>query len=295
MPGLAAGLVDGSVLFFDERGLLRSRFRPSDTGGAVPDPIADLRWDGERLLGLSRGGEVFAVSAEGKLLWRADTRCPSGRLELFAARVVVASKGRAVSLSMKGDIYREADLVNAAGIGAISPAGLLFSLGMDWILAAYRFERPLGPPLASALRAYPKMSGVAEEALAFDPEAGDSERQLFLLADIEKKLRSGTIGTQEPRAAAYCAAVALGELEGGSTGPEGLPGGDPLPRARACVLLGWLGSPDYRGALCRVLATEGDPAVAAAACDALAAIGVDPGGLSAAAFVAAAGRPVDEE
>ncbi|HUW42498.1 MAG TPA: PQQ-binding-like beta-propeller repeat protein [Rectinemataceae bacterium] len=295
-PNLAAGLADGSLLLVDGRtGRIRGD-RPIGVGQA---PIAALIGEGSRLYGLDRGGLAFAVSDSGSLLWRTATRCPDGRLEVFSERLVALSEGRAVSLSRSGELYREASLVNAAGAGLVSPAGLLFSPGKDWILDAYRFERPLGPSLEPAPEAYPQApstaADAAAEALAFDPDAADGGRKLALLADIEKKLRSGTIGADESAAAAYCSAVALGKLESGYTESERLLSGDPMSRSRACAVLGELGSPDYRAVLCRVLAEDRDQAVRAAACRALGAIAVDPGGLAAAAFLAAAARWVDEE
>jgi hypothetical protein len=246
---------------------------------------------------------AFAVSDSDTLLWRTATRCPDGRLQVFPERLVALCEGRAVSLSRSGEVYREASLVNAAGAGLVSPTGLLFSPGKDWILDAYRFERPLGPAFGQvsgpALAAYAQASstaaGAAAEALAFDPDAADAGRKMALLADIEKKLRSGTIGAEEPSAVAYCSAVALGKLESGYTESERLLSGDPRSRALACAVLGELGSPDYRAVLCRALAEDRDSSVRAAACRALGAIAVDPGGLAAAAFLAATARSVDEE
>ncbi len=311
-PSLAAGLADGSVLLVEGRTGRIVGGRPIAVGQA---PIAALIGEGSRLYGLDRSGLAFAVSDSGSLLWRTATRCPDGRLEVFSERLVALSEGRAVSLSRSGELYREASLVNAAGPGLVSPAGLLFSPGKDWILDAYRFERPLGPafgqasgtPLGPAPAAYIQAAAAADdgaaaaaasaaaEALAFDPGAADAGRKMALLADIEKKLRSGTIGAEEPAAAAYCSAVALGKLESGYTDSERLLSGDPLSRSRACAVLGELGSPDYRAVLCTVLAEDRDSAVRAAACRALGAIAVDPGGLAAAAFLAAAARRVDEE
>jgi len=295
LPALALGLADGRVLLLDSRGDLRAQIRPAAGGGGGQAGVVALQWDGALLVGLDSGGRAFAASAAGGLLWSTETGCAEGRLSLFASRVVVTSRGRAVSLSTTGQVYREAEVVHAAGVGAVSPAGLLFSPGEDWILAAYRFERPLGAPRLPSLQPYPAAAGVRDESLAFDPAAGEGDRQLILLADIEKRLISGTIGTDEGRAAAYCSAVALGELEPDSSGAGRHRHADPLPRSRACAILGELGSPDYRGALCRVLATDEDSAVRAAACSALGAIAVDPGGESSAAFLAAAAFPADEQ
>jgi len=292
LPSVAAALADGSLVLLGADGALRARVEP----GASRSPFVDLAWDGAVLYALDAQGRLLALSAAGRALWSAETRCPDGRLAVFAERVVVAARGRAVSLSTSGEVFREIGISNAASRALVAPSGLLFSPGKDWIFAAYRFEAPLGPARRPEPASYPApgTEAAASEALLFDPAANDSDRQLARLADIEKSLRSGSIGKDEVEAAAYCAAVASGVFEREYPEAERRFRGNPLPRAAACAILGGLGSPDYRAALSSVLAKDADPSVRAAACDALADIGVDPGGESAAAFLAAARKPVDE-
>jgi hypothetical protein len=287
LPVLAVGLSDGRLLLLGADGEIAASFRSKAA------PLA-LAWDGAVLYGLDASGEAFALSLGGKLLWSAATGCVKGRLYLFAERLVAAGQGRAVSLSLRGEVFRELTIPDAKGTPAISPAGLAFSSGADWVLAAYRFERPLGAPRLPLLPAYPALPDVVTEALLFDPSAAESGSQLTRIADIENSLRSGTIGKDEPEAAAYCAAVATRALDRDLSPVERRRGGNPLPRSRACYLLGDLGSPAYREPLFRVLESDIDPAVRAAACEALGSMGVDKDGLSMAAFLAAAAKPVDE-
>jgi hypothetical protein len=177
---------------------------------------------------------------------------------------------------------------------AISPAGLAYSSGADWVLAAYRFEKPLGPPPALRIPPYTPLPDFVSRELLLDPLASDADHQLKRLADIQNSLRSSTIGNDEPRIAAYCAAVATRAFDRDLSEAERRHGGNPLARSEACYLLGSLGSVAYREPLFRVLESDADPAVRAAACEALAAIQVDPDGGSMSAFLAAAARPVDE-
>lgn len=287
LPSLAVGLADGRILFFEGEGRATSRAKV----GTAPRSLA---WDGTVLYGLDAAGTAFALSASGALLWSAPTGCAGGRLYLFKERVVVCGRGRAVSLSLGGEVYRELTVPAAVGTVAVTSGGYAFSSGADWVLAAYRFERPLGRGLGTELAPYSALPDVATEDLLYDAFAADADHQLAELAIIRKRLGAGTIGKDEPRMAAYCAAVASGELSRDLPPLERRRRSNPLPRAEAAYLLGELGSPDYRGVLIDVLEADPDPAVQSAACEALAAIGVDPGGTTAAAFYDAAARPVDE-
>jgi hypothetical protein len=253
-----------------------------------------LAWDGSTLYGLDSSGEAFAFGVGGRLLWSTPTACSSGRLYLFPDRLVAVGLGRAVSLSLAGEVFRELSIPGAVGRPAISPAGLAFSSGADWVLAAYRFERPLGQELLPAPQPYPELPDIATGTLLFDSFAGDSGDQLTRLADIEKSLRSGTIGKDEPEAAAYCSAVISRAFDRDLNLEERRFGGNPLPRSKACYILAGLGSPAYRAALFGAIESDADPAVRAAACEALALVGVDPDGASMAAFMSAAAKPVDE-
>jgi len=284
---LAAGLADRRVVTIDSKGKLLAS-RP-----CVAQPQA-LAWDGIHLLGLDAGGEVFELSASLAPLWTAQTGCRGGKLYLFQERVVATGQGRAVSLSSSGEAFREMTVPGAVGSPAISPAGLAFCPGKDWVLAAYRFERPLGAARLPELPAYPLAPDPSPRLLLFDPFAAESGTQLTRLADIEKSLRSGSIGKDEPGAAAYCAAVVARAFDRDLSDIERRRRSNPLPRAKACYLLGDLGSPAYREPLFRALEGDPDDAVRAAACEALASIRVDPDGRSMAAFLAAAARQVDE-
>jgi hypothetical protein len=286
-PTLAIGLSDSRLLLLGPGGEeLATHFSKS--------PTLSLAWDGAVLYGLDASGEAFALASTGEATWSCPTSCLKGRLYLFADRLVAVGRGRAVSLSSQGEVFRELSIPGASGMPAISPAGLAFSSGSDWVLAAYRFERPLGAPSSPGLPAYPPLPDIVSRELLFDPLASDTDYQLTRLADIQNSLRSGTIGKDEPEAAAYCAAVATRALDRDLTETERRHGGNPLARTRACRLLGDFGSVAYREPLFQVLEADADPAVRAAACEALAALLVDPDGRSMSAFLAAAARPVDE-
>lgn len=287
VPSLAVGLVDGSVLVFDAEGRSIGR-------AAFGAAVRSMVWDGSVLYGLDAAGTAFALDPSGSLVWSTATGCANGLLSLFGERVVVCGKGRAVSLSLSGEIFRELSVPDATGLVAVSSGGFAFSSGSDWVLAAYRFERPLGPAPSATLAPYPGLPDSASEELLYDAFASDADRQMSKLGRMRADLEAGKVGPDEPKVAAYCAAVASGELLRELSAAERKRLSNPLPRAEAAYLLGDLGSPDYRGILIDVLERDPDPAVRAAACHALATIGVDPDGRTASAFYAAASRPVDE-
>jgi HEAT repeats len=293
-PLLAASLADGRLLFLGRGGVVLGSHR----AGA---PIAALAWDGAILYCLDAAGAAFALAIaaagpepEPSTLWSCPTGCAKGALYLYPERLVAVAKGRAVSLSLGGEVFRELSVPGAAGMPAISPAGLAYSSGTDWVLAAYRFEKKLGAPVSPALTAYPPLPDIVSKELLFDPLAADPDRQLARLTDIHNSLRSGTIGAREPELAAYCGAVAARSLDRDLPEEERRRGSNPLVRSLACDLLGELGSVAYREPLFRAIEEDPDPAVRAEACRALAALLVDPDGRSMSAFLAAAARPVDE-
>jgi hypothetical protein len=271
-------------------------------------PVSSFASDGSTLYCLDAAGLAFAIGVTAlaaptaanapqtavPALWSTATGCAAGRLCLFGDRLLAVGKAKAVSLSLGGELYRELSVPGGVGLPAISPAGLAYASGSDWVLAAYRFEKPLGRPVSPALRPYSGLPDVVSRELAFDPFAAYPDRQLARLTDIHNSLRSGTIGGREPESAAYCAAVIERSLERELTEAERRFGGSSLARARACELLGELGSVAYREPLFEAAGGDPDPSVRAAACGALAGIMVDPDGRSMAAFLAAASRPVDE-
>ena len=244
-PCLAAGLADGRLLFLGADGGMLAAYRSK----AAP---LSLAWDGAVLYGLDASGEAFALAARGQgPLVRADG-LPKGRLYLFAERLVAVGRGRAVSLSVGGEVFRELSDSRRRGDARDLARGprLLLGLGLGPRRLSLR-EAPWAPRGLPALPAYPPLPDIVSRTLLFDPFAADPDDQLTRLADIENSLRSGTIGKDEPEAAAYCAAVATRALDRDLSEAERRRGGNPLPRSRACYLLGDLGSPAYREPLFR--------------------------------------------
>lgn len=279
-PVLAASTQGGEVLVLDRRGRLAASQKPQ--GGARA-----LASDGAVLYSLSPTGLLSAWSTGGSLLWQASTGVPSGRISVYAARLIVTGPGKAVSLDREGGVYREASFANAAGASVPASSGLLFSPGADWVLGAYPFEKALGPSLGTPLQAYGYAEDSLDEILLYDPALGDSGHRLALLARISASLDSGSLGAEEGRAGALAAAMARGDFDPSYPASEARFRLDPLPRVRAMEILGRLGSPESLPLLLGIFSKAQDPALRAAACDAIGAICRDPSGEVGSAFVRA--------
>ncbi|HAE22486.1 MAG TPA: hypothetical protein DCG47_09230, partial [Spirochaetaceae bacterium] len=184
---------------------------------------------------------------------------------------------------------------NATGLPALTKGGAVLSGGSDWILYAYRFERELEGLARErpAILDRQAVKDAGKRALLWYPGGSSDDTVLSMLADIEKSLKSGTIGEGASEALLLASAVALGELEapfGAGALARGPSPRGALARATACEVLGALGFPAAVELLAEVIARDADPAVRAAAASAVAAIGLDPEGKALDAFAAEAAR-----
>jgi hypothetical protein len=227
------------------------------------------------------------LSAEGKLVWKLDTGIVAGSLTLGTDRVFVTGTGRALAVSASGEALREASITNAVAPGLLSPSGLLFSAGADWVLAAYRFDSPFERPPGSGLPACPADETAVERLRSFDLAIAEGDRQLDILADIEKRLDLVTFGGSEAEDRAILGAIARGDFVPAFPASRRRFGFAVLPAAEACRLLGRIGAPDSIRVLAGIAASRTDPSVRTAAFYALGAMGIDPDSLVAKACAAA--------
>lgn len=244
--------------------------------------------DGFSILGSD--GKVSAFSEDGSLAWSAASglRGAAG-IERFQGRTVVLSRHAVRSFGQDGALFRDLALTNATGLPAVSHSGTVFSGATDWILYAYRFERPF--PYAGR-QALPPMDREAAAMAArreamWVPGGSTDDAVQRHLSDIEKSLKSGTIGEGAGDAALYAAAVALGMLDApfGSGAVPQLPTPRGAPaRIKACEVLGLFGSPEAVELLTEVFRKDPEPSVRAAAAQAVALIGLDPDGRALEAF-----------
>jgi len=251
----------------------------------------------ERIVSLDRLGTLSVFDLGGRRLWGAETGLTSASLFPAVSRLVVTGEGKAVSYSWEGELLREASITNAVARAVLAPSGLLFSAGADWILAAYRYEAPLqrlaspSPPACPADPSALVARGISEAGFLSEG------RQLSLVADIEKRLDSATIGEREAGDRAVLEAMAKGSLsEAEWSSARRRFQLFVRPRVEACRLLGEIGSPASIDALVDIALSKADPSVRAAALRAIGAIGVDPGVVADRAFaIATSATAVDEE
>ncbi len=246
---------------------------------------------------LLSGGNVVRLMVDGRTGGTTITGLADAReIRVFPERVLVLGPRGVASLGRDGQVYRDLALRHAPRMPAVTASGILLSAGEDWILYAYRFEGPLGVPAAPAL-GYVDFAAArarADEEALWNPGFGD-DAALRELRRIEKSLESASIGAEEADALLLCSAIALGlgareaSVYGGAA-PSGPRPSGALPRARACDILGMLGSPRAMPVLTEVYLRDPDPAVRAQAAQAVGAIGLDPTGEALRAFQGAADR-----
>jgi outer membrane protein assembly factor BamB len=298
---LAAALRDGRLVVFrsDAAGTMLESV-DADVVSLGARPLA-LAASADGFFALGQDGSLLAVDQDGRERWRTSLRLDGGpaTLAAFEGRVVVATRSAVRSYGPDGSMYRTLRLSNVVSTPAIAPNGAVFAGGADWILYAYRFERPLA---AAPVPAVPPLDMAAVDAMA-DEEAfwtiaphSDATATERLL-DIEKTLKSGTIGSDARQTALYLSAVALGRMGapfGSGAAPTGaLPSG-PLPRVQACGLLGRMGLTLAVPSLVSAFENDPEPTVRAAAAAAVAVIGLDPEGRAMEAFARATERRLDE-
>ncbi len=267
---------------------------PPPVSVALPGRPVSMASTGDRAYGVLADGTVFALGMDGALAWTTKVALADIReLRAFPERVVILSTRGAVSLSASGEIFRELAIRNASGAPAFDASGVLCSPGADWILYAYRFEKKLTAAVRTPAPQEGQVWARSElgERFWWLDGPGGAEYRDELLAEVEKSLESGSIGGAETSSRAFLTALALQGLSPTAGRMGDASGGrfsDPVPRVKACALLGALGSPSSTDALVEAFRGDPDPAVRAVAARAIGTIGLDPTGSALAAFERAA-------
>lgn len=247
---------------------------------------------------LLSGGAVVRIETDGTVGRRIETGVSDARaIRVFPERVLILGPRGAASLAKDGAVYRDLALRHAPRMPAATASGLILSAGEDWILYAYRFERPLGPrPVPDiGYQSFDSARKLADQEIFWNPELMREDGLMRELRRIENSVGSASIGTGEREAVEFCSAVALGygtreaSVYGGLA-PLGPRPENPLPRALACDILGAVGSPRAVPVLTEVYLRDPDSAVRASAAEALGSIGLEPSGEALRAFQWAADR-----
>ncbi|PKL23664.1 MAG: hypothetical protein CVV47_12660 [Spirochaetae bacterium HGW-Spirochaetae-3] len=296
---LAAALSDGRVVVYRPLGVESGADELPDAARLGSRPIG-LAYCSDGFYALGANGTLLAIDADGRERWRIDVPIGSGQalLEAFEDRVVVLTKAAVRSYGADGEIYRTLRLSNAVSMPAMAPSGAVFAGGADWILYAYRFERPLSAADAPSISPldYEAISAVAREESYWSIAPYDDSIVMERLDYIENSIGSSTISGESRNSSLYLAAVALGMMEapfGSGPAAAGPSPRGPLPRIAACGLLGRMGLPQAVPILVDVFERDPEPAVQAAAAQAVAKIGLDPEGRALGAFARATERRLD--
>ncbi len=281
IPGQAGALAilrsgGGVELYHPQRGSL-----PLASG--IVDLISSPE-EGQGYYALDASAKLSLLDPEGRLAWKIDVGRGFERLKAYPGRVYAMGKERILACTRTGTALREIELKNAAVEPEIGPAGIVFSGGRDWIVYAYRFdiERAgvYGSSAPGALSGSYGLEGYDRRDYFGYPGLSDSSFQEKLLDDVENSLKSGNMGEGERYALALCSALARSKLDADSGYAQKKEGYFPQVRARACRLLGILGSIESRQVLIQVMRKDPEPAVKAAAADALGLIAWDGDGAS---------------
>lgn len=252
---------------------------------ACPDP-GDCAW-----YALTASGELAALDAAGKRLWTAKLGPAYSRIKAYPGRVYALGRDIVLSCTRTGTVLKVMTLRNASVEPEVSASGIVYSSGADWIVYAYRFDEErladYGPaPLPDGSAGY-GLNEYDRKAILGLAALQDSDFQEKLLDDVEKSIKSGNMGEGERSCLALCSALARSKLDAESGRAQAKEGMYPQIRARACLLLGLLGSTESRDLLIQIIRRDPEPAVKAAAAEALGLIAWDGDGDSMEALRAA--------
>lgn len=234
-------------------------------------------------------GQTLMLSAEGDVLWVADSHIRGGGRPgevavIYDERgVYVLTQDGATGFTGCGGRLWTTTLRNVSGLPAFGDNGVLYSGGTNWILYAWRLEdRALGRspgPRAAYGTGDPPPSSISALPTRFSENLVRRELQ-----SIRRGISAGRVGRNELEWIAFLKETA----EGGAR-----PGRDAIVpityRVQALRLLSDIGSGENVPWLLRFFRREQDQAVRAAAVAAIGRIGFDPGGMALGEFASIAG------
>jgi outer membrane protein assembly factor BamB len=289
---LIAGSGSFTVLLDDSRLLaFGADGKPRQIAGGILQIVAcpdsgDCAW-----YALTASGELAALDSAGKRLWTVKLGPAYTRIKAFPGRVYALGKDIVLSCTRTGTVLKVMTLRNASVEPEVSASGIVYSSGADWIVYAYRFDEErlaaYGPAPAADGSASYGLNEYDRKAILGLAALQDSNFQENLLDDVEKSIKSGNMGEGERYCLALCSALARSKLDADSGRAQAKEGMYPQIRARACLLLGQLGSTESRDLLIQIIRRDPEPAVKAAAAEALGLIAWDGDGESMEALRAA--------
>ncbi|ULQ60033.1 PQQ-binding-like beta-propeller repeat protein [Brucepastera parasyntrophica] len=283
--GFVAGFPSGSIRAYDIRHNRGDEAAPTEeiwrfSGGS---PVSVFMSEGGTLAALHQNGvlQTFNIT-DGTTLWEGKTGIPvQGKVSVSEGygQFTFAYKGYAGAWNVSGRKVWEHILPEHTLFPVLSQNGNVFAAAPGWMLYGFRAEtRITGTPPARDQEFYGIMKG---RVMPSGYSAGASITYIRqFLASVTQELDKGSIGMHEIFYAHRLAEI----LENKSIETRNLRSFAVPERARAAILLGQMGSMEYRQILIDCMSTETEPTIITGLLYALAAIGCDPDGKTLAAI-----------
>jgi outer membrane protein assembly factor BamB len=242
-----------------------------------------------------RDGTVVCMDGTGRVLWTGKSHESvdekgAGNLDAGQASMLYDERGIYL-ITVRGVTAFAEDgrrrftfqyAAEAGGVPALSNEGLLYYCGKDQSLRVYKIDaRPRSIPMSKYYGPEPEgsygMGNPPPSPWAGDRERYNDEQQDKMLAAIEKAIRGGQLGENEPAYAAYLMEMIGFFLNDPHYSPA-RPLVSPVQRVKLIHLLGQIGSRETIPFLWNIFDRDKEPAIKAACAEAIGAIGVDPTG-----------------
>ncbi|GHV94816.1 hypothetical protein AGMMS50293_11360 [Spirochaetia bacterium] len=240
-----------------------------------------------------RDGRVLCIDGAGRTQWTGnshETTAEKGAGNLTQAGMLFDERG-IYSISARGASGFAANgrrrfilkyAAEASGIPGLSDEGLLYVCGKDKKLYAYKLDsKPRTIPRSKYYGPYPEgsygMGNPPPSPWSSDSRRYQDDQQDEMYAIIEKTIRSGELGENEPDYVAYLMEMIGFFLNDPHYSPA-RPAVKPPQRIKLIRLLAQIGSRETVAFLWNIFDRDREPAIKAACAEAIGIIGIDPDG-----------------
>ena len=280
--GFAAGFRNGKIQYFDVR---NRRFVGEKT-------VSELLWEftgtsscvslgigGGTILSIQSDGRLNGLNmTDGALLWSVDSGHKNVSHPFCSwdyGQFNIAFPGYSCALLPSGKTLWTVSLPPELRSLVVSDTGMIYAAGPDWLLYCFSAEtRILSEKKAQKNKTYGILNGKSDAyGLPFLYDRQDIAR---FFDSVTEDLSAGTVGASEPAYARRLSEMLLNDP--GDYHAERI--FDGTERGRSALLLGQLGSAEYRKVLLDAAMTETDSSAAIGILYGIAALGYDNDGKS---------------
>jgi outer membrane protein assembly factor BamB len=242
-----------------------------------------------------RDGRVLCGDSSGKILWTLNSHETTaekgaGNLPPEQASMVFDERGiyciTATGVTGFAENGRRRFVLKYAaqtsGVPGLSDEGLLYTCGKDNKLRVYKLDsKPRTIPRSRYYGPEPEgsygMGNPPPSRWSTDSRRYQDEQQEAMLAMLEKEIRSGQLGENEPQYVAYMMEMIGFFLNDPHYSPA-RPAVKPPMRVSLIKLLGLIGSRETVPFLWNIFDRDREPSIRAACAEAIGTIGIDPNG-----------------